>query len=406
MFAWFHLIFLLLTVGCQAIRYESAFLKEVAQKDRVGFTMSAAQLRQHLDELTYIYSSTIEQAADQVIAATPDRRVRQHALLWKINAIPAAQRAIFGPDPAVALIDAMAFSMQMAAYFESGRGRNDLGPSYIIALNAARRMESEAVGLAQRLKADGDISRLRNELRSWVAQNPVAPDFVHRPTVIPEMSSMFPEKPLGTLNMVGNLALSVDDITHQLSANLNLLPKQARWQAELLLTAMPGEAGISSGLASLTGLTSELEQVVHVVTQAPDLVAREREALLAALAQERTIALETVRLERLALLADIDQQREETLDHLVRERVAVMENLQALVTAERRAVLEAVEQMRKDLLEEAEAAGDRMVAKAMAQSKLVIDHGMLRLAQLGAAATILLALIAFFLRHRFPRNTR
>ena len=136
LFAWFHLIFLLLTVGCQAIRYESAFLKEVAQKDRVGFTMSAAQLRQHLDELTYIYSSTIEQAADQVIAATPDRRVRQHALLWKINAIPAAQRAIFCPDPAVALIDAMAFSMQMAAYFESGRGRNDLGPSHIIALNA------------------------------------------------------------------------------------------------------------------------------------------------------------------------------------------------------------------------------------------------------------------------------
>jgi len=404
-FSWSVVLSLLLAVGCQTVKYESAFLKEVTRKDQLRFTMSAAQLRLQLDELIYLYSGTIEQAADQIISANPDRKVQQHALLWKINAIPTAQRAIFYPDPAVALIDTIALSMQMASYFESGQGRIDLGPAHIPALTASRKLENATVDLANKLKQDGDISRLRGELQSWVARHPIAPDFIHRSTVIPELNTLFPEKQLGTLDMVGSLALSASDIAHQFSVNLDLMPRQVRWQTELLLTAAPGEAGVGSDLASLVELGSQLEQMMPILSQAPDLIVRERDAVLAALARERTIVLEALHRERIEFLADIDRERRDTLAHLVREREAVMGEFRMLLAAEREAALKSLDETSEKLLMAAEAAGGRLTVTALEGSKQVVDHFMLRLAQLLASAILLSALIAIFFRKRFVRKT-
>ena len=404
-FSWSVMLSLLLSSGCQTLKYESAFLNEAARKDQVRYTMSASQLRLQLDELTYFYSGTIEQAADQIISATPDRKVQKHALLWKINAIPAAHRAIFYPDPAVALIDAMVLSMQMAAYFEFGQGRIDLGPAHIRALTAARKLEAATVDLANKLKQDGDTSRLQGKLQSWVAMHPIAPDFIHRPTAIPELNTLFPEKPLGTLDMVGSMALSAEDIAHQFSANLDLMPKQVRWQTELLLTAAPGDTGVGSDLASLVALGSQLEQVMPILSQAPDLIIREREAVLSALARERAIVLEALRRERIESLADIDKQRKVTLAHLVREREAVMAEFRILLAAERETVLKSMDETSEKLLVAAEAAGGRLTIMALEGSKQVVDHFMLRLAQLLASAILLLALVAIIFRKWFVRKT-
>lgn len=382
--SWCVGLSLLLPAGCQAVKYESRYLEDMARKKHVAYAMTAAQLRQQLGELTYFYSGTIEHAADQIITTTTDRKVRQHALLWKLNAIPAAYRALFYPDPAVALIDAWALSLQMVAYFESGPGRNDFGPLHTQALEASRELEAATAALARSVKEGGDLSNLTAKLQEWVIQHPVvASDFTYRNSVIPDMSAVFSEKQLGTFDMVSSLVLSVEDISHQLFAQMDLLPKQARWETELLLTTAPGEAGVGSGLASLVELGSQLEEVIPVVTQTPDLVARERANILQAIHQER-----------MAAFADIDKERKDTLAYLTRERMAVMEDLQALVDLERQTILKSVEEMRQTLLKDAEAAGNRMAVKALDRSKQVIDHLMLRVAQLAVAFIVALALIA------------
>jgi hypothetical protein len=205
--------------------------------------------------------------------------------------------------------------------------------------------------------------------------------------------------------MVGSLALSASDIAHQFSVNLDLMPRQVRWQTELLLTAAPGEAGVGSDLASLVELGSQLEQMMPILSQAPDLMVRERDAVLAALARERTIVLEALHRERIEFLADIDRERRDTLAHLVREREAVMGEFRMLLAAEREAALKSLDETSEKLLMAAEAAGGRLTVTALEGSKQVVDHFILRLAQLLASAILLLALIAIFFRKQFVRKT-
>jgi hypothetical protein len=115
-----------LTIGCQTVQFKSR-LMEKNKSEGTQYKKSAAELRIYLDELTGIFSGTIEQAADQIIAASPANEIKRHALLWKINGIPAAYGALFQPDPAIAIIDTWSFSMQMVDYFERGPGKADFG---------------------------------------------------------------------------------------------------------------------------------------------------------------------------------------------------------------------------------------------------------------------------------------
>jgi len=51
------------------------------------------------------FSSIVEKAADEIASQTKDPDIRKNTLLWKMYAIPVAQKAIFQYDPLAALID-------------------------------------------------------------------------------------------------------------------------------------------------------------------------------------------------------------------------------------------------------------------------------------------------------------
>jgi len=74
--------------------------------------MSPDQLAIHVRELGNRSSGIIEEAADRIITESTDAGVSREALFWKINAIPAVYRATFHSDPALALLDIMAFFEQ------------------------------------------------------------------------------------------------------------------------------------------------------------------------------------------------------------------------------------------------------------------------------------------------------
>jgi hypothetical protein len=130
-----------LATGCQTIQYESRLIKK-NKAEGVRYNKSATELRIYMDDLAGVFTGTIEQSADHIIAASPASEIKRHALLWKINGIPAAYRALFQPDPAIAIIDAWAFSMQMVDYFEHGSGKADFGQWHSIARDASRKVET------------------------------------------------------------------------------------------------------------------------------------------------------------------------------------------------------------------------------------------------------------------------
>jgi hypothetical protein len=154
----------LLSTGCQPFHYESRLMKSAQAAEQTRFKMTAGELRLQLDDLVGVFSGTIEQAADRVIAESANEGIKRHALMWKINAIPAAYRSLFQADPAVALIDTWVYSMQMVAYFEHGPGKDDFGQWQPVALDASRKLETTFTGLAKKTRTDSNITPLQEKI--------------------------------------------------------------------------------------------------------------------------------------------------------------------------------------------------------------------------------------------------
>jgi hypothetical protein len=380
----------LLLTGCQTIQYESRLMKSAPQAEQATYNMTAAQLRLQLDDLAGVFTGTIEQAADRVIAESADRQVERHALLWKINAIPMAYRALFQPDPAVALIDTWAFSLQMVVYFEKGHGRDDFDQWHAIALEASRQLETALKEAARRTRTDQNVQPIEAKILIWVEDHPIQPDFIYRDTAIPVLSSQSGQRQLGAVQTVGKLALSVEDISFRLFLHMDLLTKQARWQAEYVMADTDKDAGIQSALRSLDDMVAAVNRITPLVESAPDLIAGEKESVLGALRQERV-----------ATLASIEQQRLDTLAYLTRERMAAIDDLKSLQRAitdmlqsEREVVLTSIDSQRKALFFDMESAGNRIVDNALQQSRQMIDHFFIRALQLLTGVLMLGGVVA------------
>jgi hypothetical protein len=156
-------------------------------------------------------------------------------------------------------------------------------------------------------------------------------------------------------------------------------------------------------LNSLDEMVATVDRIAPILEKAPEMLAEEKEKILAALRQERE---ET--------LVNIDRQRIDTLNYLTRERTEAVENLNTLqhdlvknLRTERESVLELIVEQRKALLVEAENAGNRMILNSMRQSKDVIDHFFVRIAQLSAAilAAGIFIVAAFKLRPKKAKTS-
>ena len=177
----------------------------------------------------------------------------------------------------------------------------------------------------------------------------------------------------------------LDDITNRFTVYGDHLPKQARWQAELLLSDLGVNEKIETLIAELTTATQVLQQVGEVVEKSPDFITDERSAVLEVFRNERLETLSAVNKQRIETLDTINQQRIETLDFLTREKTAIIDALEN----ERKIVLEVLESERHSVLNEVESMGNRIVQDAIKELDKLIDHFFLRAAQLVGVCLII-----------------
>ena len=257
----------ILITGCQTYQYESRILKHMKDKGE-EYNFSAAEMRLQIDDLAVVYIGNIEQAADHILSVSSDNKIRRHALLWKINAIPIALEALFQSDPVMGLIDTWAFSMQMVDYFENGPGKDDFGQWHHIAFETSAKLETVMRQLVTNIRVDGNINPMQNRIKTWVKNHPIARDFVYRQTTIAIMKTLVGEQEMGALQSVGGLAVSMDDIAKNIIVYMNLLTKQARWQAELVMMGSDDKQGIQDGLVSLNELGDFVNNIAPIVDHA------------------------------------------------------------------------------------------------------------------------------------------
>ena len=229
------MLLFLIPSGCQSVQRQSPLLQKLTKKHGAEIQMSAEELSIHVKELTVLYSGVIEEAADEIIERSPDPHVRRQAMLWKMNAIPAAHTAIYHPDPLIALLDIWAFSIQMKYYFDTGRGRSAFGEWHVIALEASQRLETAAMDLAKNIRTDGKITIPQKLVEEWARKNPIESPLFYRRSSAIEFASVTAKKNISSIAAVGKLAFDMDDIAERLAVYSEHLPKQVRWEFQMLL---------------------------------------------------------------------------------------------------------------------------------------------------------------------------
>jgi hypothetical protein len=347
------------------------------QSKGVELTLTAAELRLEINDLAGMFGGTIEQAADEIIAQSENSDISKHAQLWKINGIPAVYLALFQPDPGIAYMDTWAFSMQMADYFKNGPGKTDFGPLHHIALNASQKLELLVMKLGERVRADSNTKPTQDKIRIWVRDNPIERDFIYRKTLVPELGSMLGDEEIGAFKTVGSIGVTVEEVAYRMGVYMNLLTKQARWQTELVMNDTDDGSSIKKGLISLNELGSFVSRMEPLLAQTPDLITRERKAILTAIQNERMEVLANINQQRLDILEYLTGVQSSVTKDLINERRIIMD----ILLSERKNVLQSIDEQRIATLTEIESAGNRIADKVLDQSKPLIDYIFIRVLQ-------------------------
>jgi len=298
----------------------------------------------------YLYMSSVELTADSIMDATTDPGVKYNALVWKANAIPALQRAMFHPDPLISFADGWTLTVQMREYFENGTGRDLFGPQQTLAVSSSKRMEM-ATDAAVGAKLEPDVhDRLRRFVYDWAARHPLDnPLFLHR-SITEATAEELGALRLGGTGTLGSMAEMAQDFQQMALVYAGQMPKEVRWQSELLIASLTDSLRSDSLLAAIDRM-EVMEETTHFLREAPGIITREREAVFREIQEER-----------IAMLRELDRQRLTTLQEIM-----------AWAHAEREAM---VEEMSRVVVSEGQALG--------ATTRNLIDHAFLRLLQVGA----------------------
>jgi hypothetical protein len=300
-------------------------------------SVSAAVLRARVDSLVDDFAGTIEQTADRIIAETADDAVRRRALVLKVDVIPAVYAAGFRVDPLVAAIDVWGFAFQFSEYMEQGAGRNAFGLQQPLIRNSARDLLADADAVLEAIAIHPDyFNQTRTTVESWARAHPVEHGFGARASGAALLGDLRADG-RNAFQAVGAVSDTVEILSERLNTYAAQWPKQARWQAEILAVEMAGTYGVESVVDNLREVGPAARRTAEVLGDVPglfqsghDILADERQALLAGIDGQRVQALEYMTAERLAVLAAVRDERTALVAALRQERIEALIEVDAI----------------------------------------------------------------------------
>jgi hypothetical protein len=348
-------------VGCAATMRAPS----IDSRAQTTVTANANQVRLRMRSLVGPMCGEIERTADQIAAGASDPAVRKAALRWKIDAVPTLSAALFQPEPQTAVLDTWVLFNQMADFFETGLGREQLGDSAPIAVETCRRLEQEISDVFAAMTASGDVSRVRAFAKSWAAAHPIRYSIPNREVALGRALERDLPASWSTGEAVAEITTSVDDLNRKLDVYSDHLFRQVRWEAELLsddlkMADVPALAdrGVRSAetiAMAFDRLAPSFDRLVAVAEGGPALIAAERKAAFEVLGSDLT-----------RTMAFLQQERIEALGHITAERIAAIDGLGQAVSVERKALGQDIERIGLDLVDRAAWRLAQLVFAALA----------------------------------------
>jgi hypothetical protein len=346
-------VFLVLAAACATAGPRQTRLMKTTE-----VTISAAALRVQVRSLADRFSGLMEEAGEEALLIDSDPNRRRNALLWLTNGIPAMQQALFQPDPLAALVDALFLVAQMRDYFDRAADRG-MGPDRLqLVTRVLDDMEADIKQIIDNAGPKTDYEKGRRLVYEQAAIHPIDESFASRRGSAVFLAEFTARAGGSALKSIGSVTETIEDLVARIDLNAEYIPKLARWQA-MLFTMDAGYDSIPKNIAHLEHLelvASRVEQLSPLVETIPSLVAEERVAVLTALDGYLTRTLEFVNQQRDTMMnQDLRAEREAVLAAVREERVAVLE----AVATEREIVLAALRQERAATFEDLDQLMDR-----------------------------------------------
>jgi hypothetical protein len=388
---------LLLSLGCVS---GSNTRKKSSAKIAKNVTSSAPELSSRNQSLLAFYSAEIETAADKIISEAPSRTARRQALEWKAEAIPVLQTSLLNTDPIAAVLDTWSFIFQMSAYMERPALKQALGDSHAIVAETVKNMNVEIERNVRLGSPTADVADLRQWISNWADAHPIQASLAGRRSLDPDLISKAEQSDLGTMDSLKGLSESIGDLAARLDSYNAYAPKQARWQAELLLGDVTRDPQVSAALSNFVALSNTAAKASSNMDRMPELVGQAREAVRA-----------DIEGQRLSVQAFVNEQRLQTLDALQQERIATIAALRgerlaatADMRGERQVVLDALHNDEVAAMNDVNAMRDKAIQDLDARGRGLIDHFFIRALELMLLAFVLCSPVVWMLLRRSPEK--
>jgi hypothetical protein len=351
-----------------------------------GLELTTGEVRVRAYDYQALFASVVESSANEILEKEDDIHIRESALRWKVNAIPAIQKAVFKVEPIAALGDAWGLTVEMLLFFEEGAGKELFGESQSVAVDASRYLESEMYLLANDFIGSENAKERRAEMYSWARENPQRSlSFARRSGMTG--ASILTARGLsgGGLGSVGQIDETVRDMSDRLTIYFEQIPKAIRWNARLLALETnrdiisPFKSDVESIDRSLMGIQKALDDL-------PSLVGSERQLVLEDIDKKLKETLEAVDVLRIA-----------TVDVLQSERGILLEELNQQLEAS----LGSLEQERAQLIADLETLTAQAIEQGSQETRELVDHLFWRVLQIVLVAVVLFTLASILIRHMF-----
>ena len=374
--------------------------KDAAVKSAKNVNSSAAELSARNQSLLGIYSAEIESAADKIMFATPSTAGRRQALAWKAEAIPILQNTMLKTDPVAAIVDTWAFIYQMKNYFQQPAVRTQLGPLQPVAADTLSRMDEQMEKLIRAAAPTANIADLRKKTESWAAAHPIQRGLPGRESMDAELIHRVGQSDLGAVASVRALEEGMGDLTARLDAYNVYAPKQARWQAELLLSDLAQDPHFAAAASNLGTITSAAGKASDSIERMPEYMKQARAAVLSDVQGQRLATQDFLDQERTLTLAALRQERIATVAALNGERLGATSDLRG----ERQIVLEALHNEQVEAMNSIRGMGESTLKEMDNRGRALIDHFFVRALELLLLTLVLLAIGAWLLLRMFTRT--
>ncbi len=289
--------------------------------------MSQEELQEAVISYANRFIATIGQAAFQLEEKIPTKQGRLIAASRKVYSISSAAEIAAGPNAGPALLDLVVMTTLNRLVWEFYWRPQVFGMPASIMVDAFKKMEADAWGLAAKVMTSQQLDELFDVIVDWHSHHPdqVAVDYIRFSDFgdlgkKPNLKQI--QKPGGLLAPVREATAAVDEVRMTSERAMFLLTKMQLiigFQAELVYKQLVMQPEMESLFEDISGFRTTADRFADLLEQLPNRVADERSAMFTdaerLIAGERTAVLRAFD-DKATVIHQINKSVQETLNRL------------------------------------------------------------------------------------------